>query len=209
MGKTVTGKRVRIKMCGMTRQEDIHLASQLGVDAIGLVFYEGSKRFVSPDKAKALLAQTPLFVDTVAVLVNPTPDFVHHLINTLPLQWLQFHGVESPSFCRQFHLPYIKAIPANGLQDYQKAMADYADAAGILVDSQGPGGSGKTFDWKWIPKARSKPLLLAGGLNLENISAAIKICSPCAVDLCSGIEATSGIKDHEKMRAFVKACGES
>jgi phosphoribosylanthranilate isomerase len=200
---------VRVKICGMTRQEDITHAIMLGVDAIGLVFYEKSKRYVSCETAKKLLPGPFLFVDVVAVLVNPTLSFVSHIIDNLPIRLLQFHGDETPEFCRQFPLPYIKAIPATDPSTLTKAMSDYHDAVGILLDSPFErGGSGKVFDWHRIPGERTKPLLLAGGLTVDNVGSAIRICSPSAVDVCSGVESEPGIKDHQKMTAFVKACGD-
>jgi len=240
---------VRVKMCGMTRETDILQAANLGVDAIGLIFYPKSKRYVSLEQAKTLLKNPPLFVSVVAVLVNPEADYVNELIQQLPIHYLQFHGEESPEFCRQFHKPWIKAIPANSGQAIEDAISRYHDAAAILLDTpcgDERGGSGKAFDWRIIPAQTKIPLILAGGLtpdnlcqNLETLRSALgdtfehqcevgdlkphrtRTCRPersegspsvstmshasvYAVDVCSGIEQSPGIKDHNKMTQFIK-----
>lgn len=200
--------RVRVKMCGMTRSEDVAHAIHLGVDAIGLVFYTTSSRYISIDKAKAILADIPPFVDVVAVLVNPEPTFVYQLINELPIQLLQFHGDESPTFCQQFHKPYIKAVQPRNTAQIQEAIEKFEQARAILLDSPNDiyrGGSGTTFDWQIIPPDLAKSYILAGGLNQSNVAAAIKACKPYAVDVCSGIELLPGVKDEQKMSEFIKA----
>lgn len=201
-------KRARIKICGMTRKEDITHAAFLGVDAIGLIFHEKSPRYLSLEQAKPLCQNVQIFMNIVAVVVNPTQSFLSHILDHLPIQMLQFHGDEPAEFCRQFHLPYMKAIRAPSQEAVLMAMEHYPDAAGILLDTPGvEGGSGLTFDWKIVPKKRSHQLILAGGLTAENVKTAIQICAPDAVDVSSGVESKPGIKDHEKMTAFVQACG--
>lgn len=195
-------------MCGMTREEDIAYAASLGVDAIGLVFSPQSPRFVSLNQAKRLLQKLPLFVDAVAVLVNPEPSFVEELITELPISWLQFHGDESPEFCQQFGKPYIKAIQVDSAAAIYKSCEGHHQASAILLDTPSAssrGGTGKTFDWSLIPDNLSKPFILAGGLNVANIKDALRSCSPYAVDVSSGIEESPGIKDHKKMKQFVDA----
>jgi len=205
-------KHVRIKMCGMTRKEDLAAAAALGVDAVGLIFYPQSKRFVSIKQAKELLDANPLFVDVVAVLVNPSEKEVREILAQLPIQWLQFHGSESPAFCHQFHVPYIKSIPAISEVQIRQAMSVYSDASALLLDTPADdevhGGTGKTFDWRLIPSKSPLPLILAGGLKADNVAGVIKKYWPDAVDVCSGIEASAGIKDHQKMASFVNAMGE-
>lgn len=202
-------KKIRVKMCGMTRSEDIALAHSLGVDAVGLIFAPESPRCISVEQAKALLAAIPLFMDSVAVMVNPSIEEVRQVIRELPIQWLQFHGEESPEFCRQFAKPYIKSVRVHSSEDILGAISKYKDAAAILLETPAAmrGGSGQSFDWRLIPSERKKPLILAGGLNAENVAAAITVCRPDAVDVCSGLEHAPGVKDHEKMRAFVRALG--
>ncbi len=216
----MTIKRTRIKMCGMTRISDITHAISLGVDAIGLIFYEKSSRHVSVEQAKLLLLNHPFpsperglpaFVDIVAVFVNPEASFVKQVITELPIQLLQFHGDESPEFCEQFDIPYIKAIPAESPDAIIQAADQYTHAAAILLDTPSAtsrGGTGLAFDWQIIPRQLSKPIILAGGLDASNVVSAITACSPYAVDVCSGIEASAGIKDHDKMSAFVNVLQE-
>ena len=198
--------RVRIKMCGMTRAEDISYAVALGVDAIGVIFYDKSPRFVAVNDAKELLKDLPAFVDVVAVFVNPTVSDVSLVLSELPIASLQFHGEESPDFCGQFGRPYIKALPAVSAEYISKAIHTYSTAQAILLDTPADalrGGSGKTFDWGVIPRDLPKPLILAGGLSPENVRDAVNLCEPYAVDVCSGVEASQGIKDKEKMNRFV------
>lgn len=194
-------------MCGMTRVEDVVHAINLGVDAIGLVFYPKSIRYVTLEKAKKLLKNIPPFVDAVAVLVNPERAFVQQIINELPIQLLQFHGDESPEFCQQFATPFIKAMHPQTAGQIQQEMDEYFKAQAILLDTPSAtnrGGTGLTFDWRIIPQDLPKPYILAGGLNEFNVLDAIKVCNPYAVDICSGIEALPGVKDHIKMSQFIK-----
>jgi len=200
--------RVRIKMCGMTREEDIAHAAELGVDAIGLIFYPKSPRCVSITQAKKILRNVPLFVDVVAVLVNPSSLLVDEILNELPIVWLQFHGEESPEFCGQFKKPYIKAMQVSTAASIYKYCSDYHQASAILLDTPSEssyGGTGKTFDWGLIPSNLDKPFILSGGLDATNVNLAVNKSLPYAVDVCSGIESSYGIKDHEKMKQFVSA----
>lgn len=199
--------RIRVKMCGMTRPEDVAHAAALGVDAVGLIFYSKSARCITLGQAKNLLKNLPPFVDAVAVLVNPEPDLVRQIIEVLPIHLLQFHGDESAAFCQQFNKPYIKAIhPVSEIQ-IQQAAKDYASASALLLDTPcatARGGTGIAFNWRIIPESLAKPYILAGGLDESNAVDALKIGKPYALDLCSGIEATPGIKDHEKMNRFMQ-----
>lgn len=199
--------RIRVKMCGMTREEDIHYAIQLGVDAIGVIFYSKSSRAVNLEQAKILLNNLPPFVQSVAVFVNPEKQLVQRVVDELPIQLLQFHGDESPEFCHQFNSPYIKAISALGTEQIKQASVVYSGASALLLDTPSHfsrGGTGLTFNWNMIPAHLKKPYILAGGLNDLNIKDA-KHCTPFAVDVCSGIEAMPGVKDHLKMAKFIKA----
>lgn len=195
-------------MCGMTRAQDIAHACSLGVDAIGLIFYSKSARCVSIDKAQALAACLPPFVDLVAVLVNADVDFVQELIKRVPVQCLQFHGDESPHFCSQFNKPFIKAIHPETQAQIHTAENTFSTANALLFDtpsSSQKGGSGLCFDWSIIPNHTKKPFILAGGLNECNVAEAVSMTHPFAVDVCSGIETMPGVKDHSKMSAFIKA----
>jgi phosphoribosylanthranilate isomerase len=198
--------RVRVKMCGMTRSDDVAHAVRLGVDAIGLIFYPQSKRCITIEQAKVLLKNLPPFVDAVAVLVNPEREFVHQLIEELPIQLLQFHGDESVAFCQQFNKPFIKAMHPNSAEHIQQVAHDFVSASALLLDTPSDtarGGTGLTFNWDIIPKQMLKPYVLAGGLNEFNVLDAIKACHPYAVDLCSSVESAPGIKDHDKMTRFM------
>ena len=194
-------------MCGMTRAEDVAHAITLGVDAIGLIFYPKSPRNITIEKARVLLKNLPPFVDAVAVLVNPEETFVRQIIEELPIQLLQFHGDESPEFCQRFSKPFIKAMQPQTTGQIQQVMQEYGKASAILLDTPSEtsrGGTGIAFDWQIIPQNLPKPFILAGGLNASNILDAIKRSKPYAVDVCSGIEAMPGVKDHIKMNQFVK-----
>lgn len=199
--------RVRIKMCGMTKAQDIAHAVALGVDAIGLIFYPKSPRHVSVEQAKKLVRDVPAFLNVVAVLVNPHSTLVKEIIEELPIQYLQFHGQESPEFCSQFKKQYIKAIPANSKDQIEKLSAEHRYASAILLDtpSTAHGGTGLSFNWQVIPDKLDKPLILAGGLNANNVKEAVTGHSIYAVDVCSGVEVSPGIKDHDKMSQFVNA----
>ncbi|KGP62229.1 N-(5'-phosphoribosyl)anthranilate isomerase [Legionella norrlandica] len=192
----------------MTRPDDIEYAIHLGVDAIGLIFYPKSTRNVSLEKAKILVNNIPAFVDIVAVLVNPEQSFVRQIIDEIPVQLLQFHGEESPEFCKQFNKPFIKAIHPKTTMQIQQSVTEFIEARALLLDTpsnKAKGGTGLTFDWRVIPRDLPKPYVLAGGLNESNVLEAIKACHPYAVDVCSGVEALPGVKDHLKMSRFIKA----
>lgn len=199
--------RPRVKLCGMTRTEDIACAIDLGADAIGLIFYEKSSRCVTVEKARQLLKNIPPFITITAVVVNPARALVEQIITQLPVDLLQFHGDESPEYCQQFNRPFIKAIAAESESYIQQMSAHYTHARAILLDTPSAlskGGTGMTFDWLMIPQQTSKPFILAGGLNAANIRQAVNRCAPYAVDVCSGIEASPGIKDHQKMNELMR-----
>lgn len=202
--------RTRIKMCGMTQVGDIKRAIELGVDAIGLIFYAKSARAISIEQAVVLVQAMTAFVDVVAVLVNPDKAWVRELISEIPIQYLQFHGDESADFCEQFAMPYIKAVAATSTEAIIKATTQFRYASAVLLDTPAGathGGSGVAFDWHIIPKSLAAPIILAGGLNAANVKHAVIQCTPYAVDVCSGIERSAGIKDHGKMQDFVNAIG--
>lgn len=198
--------RVRVKMCGMTRSDDIAQAAYLGVDAIGLIFYPQSARYVSVEQAKVLLKDLPPFVDAVAVLVNPEPGFVQKIIDELPIQLLQFHGDESPEFCQQFSKAYIKTLHPTSEAQIQDDARNFSSAKALLLDTPSQhsrGGTGQVFNWELIPKQMDRSYVLAGGLNELNVLDALNKCCPYALDLCSGIETAPGVKDHDKMSRFM------
>ena len=199
--------RTRIKICGLTRAEDVLSAVNAGVDAIGLVFHPPSPRFVDLKKATDLACLVPPFVMIVGLFVNANPKVVHEACAHVPLHLLQFHGEEEEAYCCQFELPYIKAIRVKPGVDLLQYVSRFPSAQAILLDTfvDGYGGSGKTFDWALIPRTLPKPLILSGGLHAANVGDAIASVGPAAVDVSSGVETMKGIKDAEKVLAFVSA----
>ncbi len=201
--------RTRVKICGLTRAEDVQAACDLGADAIGLVFYPPSPRAVTVEQAKLILQAVPPFVAVTALFVNPTVAEVQAVLTQIPaISLLQFHGDESADFCRQFGRVYIKAISMRDDVDLAQQARDYDDALGLLVDTYKPGipgGSGESFDWHRLPQSLSKPLILAGGLTPDNVSDAIKQVVPYAVDVSGGVEVSKGIKDRQKIGDFIAA----
>lgn len=199
--------RVRTKICGITRSEDGVAAANLGVDAIGLVFYSPSPRAVRVEQANSIIAALPPFITTVGLFVNAEEADVRAVLETVPLDVLQFHGDETPAQCRLYNKSYIKAIRMQADTDVTQLCLEYGDAAGLLLDAYHPqlrGGTGDSFDWGLFPRQTSKPLILAGGLTPENIVTAIDQTSPYAVDVSGGVEASKGIKDAAKMAAFLR-----
>ncbi len=200
-------KRTRGKICGITRPQDGIVAAANGADAIGLVFYGKSPRAVDIAQARAVIAALPPFVTSVGLFVNAEVAEVEHVLAGLPLDLLQFHGDETPDYCRQFERPYIKAVRmAEGI-DLETVAEQYAEAKALLVDSYQkdvPGGTGHTFDWARIPEGLAKPIILAGGLGPDNIEQAVRQVRPYAVDVSSGVEAAKGIKDVDKIAAFMR-----
>lgn len=201
--------RTRIKFCGLTRAGDLRLAAELGADAIGFVFAEGSPRQVSPAQARALRAAVPPLVGAVAVFRNNGAEEVRDAVAHARPSLLQFHGDEDDAFCRRFGLPWIKAVGmgGGGRTDAAALAAAFPGAAGFLFDSHGgghDGGSGRAFDWTMLPAGLERPLLLSGGLSPANVRAAVAAARPWGVDVSSGIEYAPGRKDGERMRAFVQ-----
>ena len=189
----------------MTREQDASFAVSLGVDAIGLIFYPHSRRYVTVSQAKSIVREIPPFVSIVAVVVNPTAEDLNNILDEVPVQLIQFHGDESPDFCTQFNRPYIKSVAASTTDVINQSIKLYDSATAILLDTPSVqrGGVGQAFDWQVIPEKRIKPIILAGGLDASNVKRAVSLTMPYAVDVCSGIEASPGIKDHSRMLEFV------
>ncbi len=203
---------VRVKICGITRVEDALAVAKRGADAIGLVFYEKSPRHVSIEKAAQLASALPPFVTVVGLFVNASAKAVRETLDSVSLDVLQFHGDETPAFCEQFHKPYLKAIRVKPGVDLLQCAALFHSAQGLLLDAhvEGiPGGTGAVFDWTLIPANLPLPLILSGGLDVENVAAAIRQVRPYAVDVSSGVEAgrgintLKGIKDAAKIARFM------
>lgn len=198
---------MQVKICGITRPEDGAAAASLGADAIGLVFWEGSRRAVDVDGARRICDALPPFIAVTALMVNPSPDEVELVLNSLPINVLQFHGDEAPAFCEQWRLPYIRALRAQAGVDLTAEAAKYPHARGFLLDAvhQGQfGGTGQTFDWALVPQSFNRHVILAGGLNPANVGEGVRQIRPVAVDVSSGVESSPGIKDHDKMQRFIE-----
>jgi phosphoribosylanthranilate isomerase len=200
-------KVVRVKICGITRIEDAQAVSMSGADAIGLVFYEKSPRHVSIEKAMQLVASLPPFVTVVGLFVNADAAAVREVLAAVSIDVLQFHGDESPEYCGQFGRSYLKAIRVKAGVNLVQCAAQFSSAQGLLLDAhvEGiPGGTGAVFDWTLIPEDLPLPLILSGGLDVENVASAIKQVQPYAVDVSSGVEAGKGIKDAAKIARFMQ-----
>lgn len=200
-----TDFRTRVKICGLTRLSDAVAASELGADALGLVFYPRSPRAVTIEKAREIVGGVPPFVSVVGLFVNPGRDEVMSVLDAVSLDILQFHGDETPEFCGSFGIPYLKALRVSGSLDLLKSARTYSSARGLLLDAvvEGFGGGGEVFDWSLIPVEHPLPIVLAGGLNPENVRDAIRRVRPWAVDVSSGVEAAKGVKDVAKMARFI------
>jgi len=205
--------RTRVKICGMTRVEDVQAAARAGADAIGLVFYPPSPRFLSLDRACQLASEVPPFVSTVALFVNPTAAEVYSVLDRVKPAMLQFHGEEAPEFCKQFGVPYLKAYRVkSGVSpevDLLEYLRPYSSAVGWLLDSHVAeyGGVGESFDWSLVPAERARdemrPVVLSGGLTRDNVREAVRRVRPWAVDVSSGVEVSKGIKDAATIAAFI------
>ncbi|CAB3710407.1 N-(5'-phosphoribosyl)anthranilate isomerase [Achromobacter denitrificans] len=208
--------RTRIKICGLTREQDIDAAVAAGVDAIGFVFYAKSKRCLTPLRAAQLRRAVPAFVDVVALFVNPAEDEVRAVLDQVGPELLQFHGDETPQDCARYGHRFLRAFRAGapGLdtaEDLASACRAYGEAAGWLFDSYsaGYGGSGHGFDYALLDDVKddpvSRPLILSGGLNAENVGQAVQTLRPWGVDVSSGVEVEQGIKSSDRISLFVAA----
>lgn len=197
----------RIKFCGITRPQDARIAINLGVDAIGLVFTRRSQRFLGISQAREIRRMVPPFMSTVALFMDDEPSWIEEVIAGAQPDLLQFHGAETGPFAASFSRPYVKVVPMASVDDAVAYVSLHPAACGFVLDSHALGalgGSGETFDWKRAPRM-GKPTILAGGLDPANVAQAIALVRPYAVDVSSGIETASGIKESGKMRRFVEA----
>jgi phosphoribosylanthranilate isomerase len=197
---------VKIKICGITNFEDALNASRLGADALGFVFVENSPRYITPHDAAHIINKLPPFINKVGLFVDPSKQEVEDAARIANFDLLQFHGDESEGFCNQFNLPYIKAISVKTDVNLLEYSRKYASASALLLDAyseEARGGTGKTFDWNLIPKEGSIPLIVAGGLNNENIADLLRQVMPYAVDVSGGVEISKRQKDCKKMEDFI------
>jgi phosphoribosylanthranilate isomerase len=202
---------VRVKICGITRLEDALEAVRLGADALGFNFWPGSRRFIAPAAARAIVARLPPLVTAVGVFVDPSHDEASAAAAISGVQVLQLHGAESPPFCRSFQLPVVKAVAVGG-PEALAAAEPFAGLSGLLLDAPtaGHGGSGQPCHWPTARRLAGRgPVILAGGLTPGNVAEAIVAVGPYAVDVASGVESSPGLKDHQLLARFIRAAKES
>lgn len=200
--------RTRVKICGITRLEDALEAEKQGVDALGFVFVPASSRYVTPAHAATLVQQLTPFVTIVGLFLNAQASDVEQALQCLPTMIPQFHGQETGEFCDSFGRTYIKAIGVGSTMPTQQELAHFTLASGFLFDSNEPGalgGTGHAFDWTRLENTLEKPLILAGGLNVDNVTTAIEQVAPHALDVSSGVESAKGIKDPQAIQKFMRA----
>jgi phosphoribosylanthranilate isomerase len=201
-----------VKICGLTRLDDALLAARLGARALGFVFYQRSPRHVTPAQAAAIVHRLPPFVTAVGLFVNADAAEVRRVLSETPLDLLQFHGEESPAYCRQFEKPFIKALRVRPGVDLLQYAHQFEGACGLLLDAfvEGKhGGTGASFDWDLIPPGLPMPVVLSGGLNAGNVATAIRRVRPWAVDTSSGVESAPGIKDAQKLSDFFQGVSDA
>jgi phosphoribosylanthranilate isomerase len=197
----------RIKVCGITRLEDAQASCNFGADAIGFVFYSPSPRYIEASRATVIHSALPPFISSVGLFVDADAAVVNDVLRTIRLDYLQFHGAESPAYCEQFGLPYLKAVRVKPGVDLLQYATEFKSAKALLLDAYVEGlhgGTGQGFDWQLIPKDLPLPIILSGGLGPDNVSGAINVVRPWAVDVSSGVEASKGIKDPDKLERFMR-----
>ena len=199
--------RTRVKICGITREQDALAAVEFGADALGFVFYEPSPRYITVRHAAEIARALPPFVSTVALFVNADPDTIAEVVDSVGVDLLQFHGQECPEYCARHRRPWIRAVRVQPETDLLAVRTEFANGRGLLLDAYRPGvpgGTGETFDWDRIPRQLAPGIVLAGGLNPDNVGDAVRSVRPYAVDVSGGVEAAKGIKDSAKIKAFIE-----
>ncbi len=199
-------KQVKVKVCGMTCLKDTQVAVEEGVDAVGFIFYKKSPRSVTMKTAREIILELPPFVDTVGVFVDETAEQINKIADYCNLDIIQLHGDESPAFCKKIRRRVIKAFKVKDMQSVKKLSG--FQVSGFLLDTFSEnlhGGTGKVFDWNLaLPAKKFGPVIMAGGLTPNNVRQAVQQVRPYGVDVCSGVESQPGVKDHKKVRAFLK-----
>ena len=199
--------RTRVKICGITREQDALAAVEFGADALGFVFYEPSPRCITVRHAAEIAQALPPFVSTVALFVNADSDTLAEVVDAVGVDLLQFHGQECPEYCARHRRPWIRAVRVRPETDLLAARTEFANGRGLLLDAYRPGvpgGTGETFDWDRIPPQMASGIVLAGGLNPDNVGDAVRSVRPFAVDVSGGVESRKGIKDPAKIKAFIE-----
>ncbi|PWB78371.1 MAG: phosphoribosylanthranilate isomerase [Candidatus Methylomirabilota bacterium] len=198
---------IRVKICGITSREDAWAAVEAGADALGFIFVEGTPRYIDPAAAAAIIDRLPPFVTTIGVCMDRTPEEIERIVGLSGARLAQLHGHESPEICGHLRVPFIKVIRVRGEGDLE-ALHRYPQAKAFLLDTfvaGQPGGTGRTFPWEIAAKAaRQSRVILSGGLTPDNVALAVTQVGPYAVDVCSGVEASAGHKDHQKVREFIE-----
>jgi phosphoribosylanthranilate isomerase len=200
-------ERTRVKICGLREPAHARVAAEAGADAIGLVFYSPSPRFLTPERAAEITASLPPFVSTVALFVNEEAAVIERIVATARIDLLQFHGDETPEFCARFGRPFLRAVRMEKGVDLIEYARRFSAARALLLDAHvpgQPGGTGNTFDWAAIPVSVPIPLILSGGLDAKNVGAAMRAVRPWAVDVSSGVESGRGVKDPAKIVEFIR-----
>jgi len=197
----------KVKICGFTEPNNARDAALAGVDAIGLVFYDKSPRNVDIHSAQKIIEELPPFINRVGLFVNANPSFIDEILCEVPLDTLQFHGDESVLDCAQYQMPFIKSLRVKPDTNVKEIAENFSSASALLLDSFSPsgyGGTGESFDWSLACVKISLPIILAGGLTVDNVADAIKQVNPYAVDASSGVESAPGVKDIDKIEAFIR-----
>jgi len=197
----------KVKICGFTEPNNARDAALAGVDAIGLVFYDKSPRNVDIHSAQKIIEALPPFINRVGLFVNANPNFIDEILCEVPLDTLQFHGDESVLDCAQYQMPFIKSLRVKPDTNVKEIAENFSSASALLLDSFSPssyGGTGESFDWSLACVKISLPIILAGGLTVDNVADAIKQVNPYAVDASSGVESAPGVKDIDKIEAFIR-----
>lgn len=200
--------RTRIKICGIRDADMALVAARAGADAIGLNFHRPSPRYVTPDEAARIAEVLPAYVMAVGICVNLSEAQVRDILARVPLQMLQFQGDEAPDFCESFRIPFVRAVRMEAQTDLLEYARRFSRARALLLDAHVPGlpgGSGRTFDWSDIPRELPIPVILSGGLTVENVGRAVREVKPWAVDVASGVEAERGVKDPRRIEAFIRS----
>jgi phosphoribosylanthranilate isomerase len=204
----MTRERTRVKICGIADVAAARVAADAGADAIGLVFYRPSPRYVAPAQAAAIARSLPPFVMAVGLFVDATRDDVAAVLDAVPLDLLQFQGNEPPEFCAAFGRPFVRAVRVEPGTDLLEYAGRFSRAKALLLDAHvpgQPGGTGQTFDWAGIPREFPLPLILSGGLTAQNVGRAVREVRPWAVDVSSGVERSRGVKDPGKIVEFIRS----